>query len=166
MGEGSIKSAVAGEPAGTSSRKTRLFIGWRTFALIVLWPLVSPAQQAVAPKPPGSEEGVYTSAQAQRGERNYIASCSVCHLAQLTGNERVPSLAGDAFLRRWQPFTLQDLFARVKGTMPQSAPGSLSDQSYVDIIAYILQANGYTTGDRTLIADPVTLKAAAFGGLR
>jgi cytochrome c553 len=166
MGEGSVKSTVAGKSAGTSGGKTRLFRGWRIFALIGLWPLASPAQQAVAPKPPGSEEGVYTSVQAKRGERNYLASCSVCHLAELTGNERVPSLAGDAFLRRWQTFTLQDLFARVRGTMPQSAPGSLSDQSYVDIIAYILQANGYGAGDKALNADPVALKAITFGDLR
>jgi S-disulfanyl-L-cysteine oxidoreductase SoxD len=100
---------------------------------------------------------VYTSAQANRGEQAYNTYCSSCHKADLTGTERVPPLAGDSFERIWQASTLRDLFERVASTMPQLAPHSLSDATYVDIVAFLLQANGYQPGGSELAADPTIL---------
>ena len=34
--------------------------------------------------------------------------------------------------------------------MPQGAPASLSKQGYLDIVAYLLQANKFPTGDSEL----------------
>jgi hypothetical protein len=47
-------------------------------------------------------DGAYTAPQAALGEREYQRNCSVCHMSDLTGSERVPSLAGESFLQRWQ----------------------------------------------------------------
>jgi mono/diheme cytochrome c family protein len=116
------------------------------------------------PKEP--EAGVYTSAQAEKGEQTYGAVCSGCHMAELTGYDRAPPLAGDSFVSRWQGSTLNDLFQRIKGTMPQTAPGSLSDKAYVEIVAFLLEANGYQSGAKELQVDPAALKSIPFSSLR
>jgi hypothetical protein len=43
--------------------------------------------------------------------------------------------------------------------MPEDAPGSLEPQQYVDIISYVLRANGFPPGDRELTADQAVLDA-------
>lgn len=41
--------------------------------------------------------------------------------------------------------------------MPENAPGALSDQEYVDVIAYILELNGYEPGMAELEATEESL---------
>jgi hypothetical protein len=53
----------------------------------------------------------------------------------------VPALAGDEFSMRWQTRTAADLFDKTRTTVPTGASGSLSEQTYLDLIAYILQVN-------------------------
>jgi hypothetical protein len=57
---------------------------------------------------------------------------------------------------------LGDLFQRIQQTMPQTAPHSLSDQTYIDIIAYILSANGLPAGGPDLKPDVDSLKTIKF----
>jgi mono/diheme cytochrome c family protein len=101
---------------------------------------------------------VFTVEQATRGERDYGAVCASCHGAELAGGEHAPPLAGDAFLQRWQQKTVGDLFERIRTTMPQQSPNSRSSQAYLDIVAFILQANGFPAGKTDLPADPSELK--------
>jgi Cytochrome C oxidase, cbb3-type, subunit III len=102
---------------------------------------------------------VFSPDQAVRGKRAYLANCSLgCHSPTLTGGERAPTLAGDDFLGRWRGRTLEELFIRIKSTMPQTKPQSLSDDLYIDIVAFLLDANGMPSGITDLRADPVTLK--------
>jgi hypothetical protein len=42
--------------------------------------------------------------------------------------------------------------------MPQSSPNSLTAQAYLDIVTYILQANGAPAGAQELSADSPALK--------
>jgi hypothetical protein len=39
------------------------------------------------------------------------------------------------------------LFDRSVKTMPPSAPGSLPKESYANVVAYILEANGFRSGE-------------------
>jgi mono/diheme cytochrome c family protein len=83
-------------------------------------------------------DGVYTSAQAARGEASYGANCAKCHDgADVDG----PSLAGDPFIDRWREDKLEGLFTFMKTQMPQDGPGKLSGGEYLDILAYLLQVN-------------------------
>jgi len=45
------------------------------------------------------------------------------------------------------------LFEHVSTKMPQNRPGSLSDQEYADVVAYLLQINGRPAGERELPPD-------------
>lgn len=103
-------------------------------------------------------DGVYTAGQAERGRAVYVAQCEACHRADLRGEQMTPSLVGVSFAFRWNEKTLNDYLAGMRATMPQSAPGGLSDAAYVDVLAYILAENGYPTGDAVLVADADVLK--------
>jgi hypothetical protein len=64
-------------------------------------------------------------------------------------------LVGPAFAARWADnnLTADDLHYIVRTLMPQGAPGSLCEAAYVDLVAFLLQANGYPAGDEPLPAD-------------
>lgn len=91
--------------------------------------------------------GVYTEPQALRGGEAYLAACAMCHGPDLVATDpEAPGLAGFSFNLQWLDRTLAERFDRIKTTMPMGAPGSLTDQAYLDIIAFILSFNGYPPG--------------------
>ncbi len=106
-------------------------------------------------RPASVWDGVYTSEQAVRGRAAYDASCSGCHGADLAGRRDNRALAGDRFWQDWGEDSLGVLFSVVRKTMPRGASGSLADDTYLDIVAYVLQKNGYPEGDRELTAASV-----------
>ena len=84
-------------------------------------------------------EGSYTADQATRGEAVYDRHCTSCHLRDLSGSTG-PGLAGPNFINAWGKRTASELFEVTKGTMPQGGEGSLTNDEYISIVAYILQA--------------------------
>ena len=90
--------------------------------------------------------GVYTVAQAQRGEPLYAENCAACHNWDLTGNEIGPALAGDAFSFRWDGRSLAELFDYTRALMPQNSPGGLSGQQTADVLAFMLSTDGAPAG--------------------
>ena len=116
--------------------------------------------EAVAPTQVRSvRDGVYTQAQAKRGKKVYLAHCVECHKEDLRGDQQMtPSLVGIAFAFRWNDKPLYDYFVGLRDTMPQSAPGTLGDQSYADVVAYLLAENRYPVGKDELSADPTELR--------
>lgn len=93
--------------------------------------------------------GVYTPAQAARGDAAYEKNCSTsCHQPRLNGYGGV--LIGSNFMEHWREDNLANYFDRIKGTMPRGAPGSLSDNTYIDIISFILKTNGFPAGSSEL----------------
>ena len=97
-------------------------------------------------------DGVYTEGQAERGEVQYTASCAACHAPDLRGDNTSPSLVGLSFAFLWGERTLGELFGRIQELMPTDRPGSLSAQTYRDILAFIRRANSYPTGEQELEA--------------
>lgn len=95
-------------------------------------------------------DGVYTAAQAERGQAAYNEKCTFCHGATLGGTGEAPGLAGPEFLSNWNGLTAGDLFERIRTTMPFDAPASLSRDSYADIVAFILKSNGLPAGAKDL----------------
>jgi mono/diheme cytochrome c family protein len=107
---------------------------------------------ARAQAPASVLDGVYTHAQAARGEAVYSARCSGCHEGQDADG---PLLMGKAFLDRWREDSLAPLFTFIKTTMPGNAPGSLDDRDAADVMAFMLEANELPPGTRELTADAV-----------
>ena len=88
-------------------------------------------------------DGVFTEAQAKRGEAAYGMNCAKCHEgADVDG----PPLTGDPFIDRWREDRLSTLFTFIRNNMPRDTPGKLPEADYRDILAFLLQANGYPAG--------------------
>lgn len=102
-------------------------------------------------------DGVYSAAQAKRGSATYAERCSACHGDFLDGDgtlRRTVALAGAVFGENWESASLSDLFAKIARTMPQDAPGSLTSDETLDLVAYLLQYNGYPGGTADLRESP------------
>jgi hypothetical protein len=104
----------------------------------------------------GSGGGV-SGDQATRGKTLYAKSCSNCHVDDLSGRDPAPALAGDGFLLRWQNRTVRNLFDKIRTTMPLNASDRLSDEAYLDIVAYLMKANDLPSGGGELKADAPAL---------
>jgi mono/diheme cytochrome c family protein len=108
-------------------------------------------------------DGVYSGAQAERGNVAYRAACSGCHRGDLSGQNGV--LIGTTFMNRWREDTLNSLFTNIKTTMPRNNPGILKEDMYVDIVSYILQQNSFPAGDTELRPDSLkTIQIVGKGG--
>ena len=94
-------------------------------------------------------DGVYTEAQAQRGEPLYGQYCASCHGADLAGGEMAPGLTGGEFTSNWND-------------LPQNAPGSLSRQQDADILAFILHKMNMPAGTTELPTQTEMLKEIKF----
>ena len=95
--------------------------------------------------------------QATRGKALFSQHCSMCHGEDLRGGDVSPNLAGPEFLLRWQSRTVGELFDRTRTTMPQTSPGSLSEQAYLDVTAFLLQANDLPLAKEGLNTAPQSL---------
>ena len=111
-----------------------------------------PPGVVVAAAQPSSADGAFTADQASSGWSVYGVQCAECHGLALEGME-APPLSGLDFLNSWAGQTTDELLAYLRDEMPPGQGGSLSDQSYVDLVAYLLESNGAVPGERTLTAD-------------
>ncbi len=115
-----------------------------------------------APEPTA---GMFTDAQATRGEALYRQSCASCHGASLAGGS-APSLVGPRFEASWSDprVTLDDLFFILRTTMPPRSSGALTQENQVDVFAFILKRNGIPAGPAPLAPDSGQLKLAHLRG--
>ena len=103
------------------------------------------------------KEGVFSDAQARRGEAVYGQQCVSCHSADLSGSG-APPLAGTEFLSNWDKMPLADLAEKIAVSMPSNSPGSLSRDQAADLVAFILKSNKFPSGSADLEADAAKLK--------
>jgi len=107
-------------------------------------------------------DGIYTEEQSTRGQGLYSQECASCHGGELTGGEMAPPLAGGEFLAGWDGLTVGDLFERIRISMPQNAPGSLSGQQNADILAFMFKASKFPAGTTELAKEAGILKQIKF----
>ena len=103
-------------------------------------------------------DGVYTQDQAKQGHDLYSQHCAVCHGGNLEGGEEAPALAGGDFISNWNGLTVGDLFERIRTTMPQNKPQSLSREVCATILAFILSSNKFPPGETELSSQTEQLK--------
>lgn len=108
-----------------------------------------PLEAQAAPR--STMAGVYTTAQANKGKEVFASSCLGCHTTA--------SHMGAAFELKWFGRPLFDLFDYLSQLMPKTAPGTLTEDEYVWVTAYILRLNGMPAGKTELSAEPAWLKA-------
>lgn len=89
-------------------------------------------------------DGVYTAAQADRGQKTFESACTVCH--------DVDRFRSADFINSWKNEPVSSLLETLRGTMPADNPGGLQPQEYADVIAYFLKLNRYPVGSSELPA--------------
>jgi mono/diheme cytochrome c family protein len=136
--------------------KTRHFL--LTIAAVLVAALASrglaqtppPAGQPAAPLTLSTKSGVYTDAQATKGEDTYMNICVSCHPAG--------TYTGSSFKTTWGGRPLADLFEFISTKMPEDDPGSLKPEQYAAVIAYMLKINKLPSGKADLPDDVAALK--------
>ncbi len=108
----------------------------------------SPAETGAAA---GGEPPRFTARQVADGKKAYDSYCAVCHGSTLTNGTFGTPLAGDYFNGKWMGKTV-GAFHEKSRTMPPASPGSLPKASYVNIVAYVLEVNGFKPGAAALPA--------------
>jgi mono/diheme cytochrome c family protein len=94
----------------------------------------------------------FLPSQAARGEKVYEESCGTCHAPV--------EHFGQTFVDNWKDRRVYDFYALVRATMPLDKPGSLTDQQYLDVVAYMLKANHHVPPRAdSLKADTASLRA-------
>ena len=101
--------------------------------------------------------GVYTEAQAYRGEKVADTTCIGCHGPKLDGGDSGPILVGERFLSGWTSQSVGELFSWMQEAMPAEAPGTLSKDETAAVLAYILQLNKIPAGKIELPTDRTAL---------
>lgn len=98
-------------------------------------------------------DGVYSTDQANRGETVYSETCISCHGQDLGGNSNSPGLVGMGFMFLWEGRTLGEFFEKIRSEMPTDRPGQLTQQNYLDVVAYILHKNAFPSAEEELSAN-------------
>jgi hypothetical protein len=75
----------------------------------------------------------------------YAASCQGCHADDLSGGVG-SALRGDQFARNWNGLPLARLFERIR-TMPPGATAPQPDDAAAELLAHLLAANGFRSGE-------------------
>jgi hypothetical protein len=123
-----------------------------------------------------NKQTVFTAAQAEAGRIAYERTCGKCHTTTLKGRTGDPSerppldslsdsyrkfigprgfvapLAGKVFLDRWGGKTAGQLIARFQETIddPYFMFEDMTDETTVNITAYVLEVNGAKPGPQPL----------------
>jgi len=137
--------------------RTRVIIG-----ILGLWGLAATLASGEFPRQgKTAADGVYTSAQADRGMQ-VIADygCRNCHGSHLEGGtDEQPQLVGEEFVNTWTGRKLNELTEKIT-MMPSDAERGYTVKAAAapDVVAYLLRSNGFPAGTSELPADPAALK--------
>jgi len=124
-------------------------------ALIVVWAAALAlsadiAQGSAVQKT--SNDGVYTTAQADGAKAQFEKICAECHPFTVAAKKKVKDvpLGDEPFFENWEGRALSELVTTIVLTMPNDGSAVVSDEEAVDLVAYILQKNGFPAGSTPL----------------
>ncbi len=109
---------------------------------------------AAAADPRTTDDAVYTKMQAKVGEKLYKEHCLACHDKKYFR----------PVLKTWAGQSLGTFFSVMSATMPESNPGGLLEDEYVDVLAYIFSLSKFPAGDRALTHEGGALDEISIGG--
>ncbi len=113
---------------------------------VVVWSVCALASQKT------TNDGIYSEAQADAAKAPYVKLCSECHaftVAALKQPKDLP-LGDEPFLKKWEGRTLDELLTLIVTTMPNDGSAVVSDEEALNLLAYVLQQNGFAPGKAPL----------------
>ena len=112
---------------------------------------IDPTARVILSGATGLPAASFLPSQAARGREIYSRTCENCHAEG--------QLVGQGFVQSWNGRRVYDLYALVRSTMPLDNPGAMKDGEYVDVVAYLLQANKHAGGGAdSLKSDTTTMR--------
>ncbi len=102
-----------------------------------------------------SNDGIYTKAQADAAKAQFDKVCANCHAFTVAAIKRPEdlSLGDEPFLRKWEGRALAELITVIVMTMPNDGSAVVSDDEAVNLLAYVLQQNGFPAGPAPLTKE-------------
>jgi mono/diheme cytochrome c family protein len=112
----------------------------------------SAASAHVAPVQKTTNDGVYTKAQADGAKKQYDTICASCHAFTVAAKKKPKDLplGDEPFFEAWSGRTLSEMITLIALTMPNDGSATVTDAEAADLVAYILQQNGYPAGSSPL----------------
>ena len=105
-----------------------------------------------------TNSGIYTKAQADRARAQYQKICADCHAFTVAAKKRPRDLplGDEPFFETWTGRTVADLINVIHLTMPNDGSAVVSEKEAADLVAYMLQQNGFPAGSKPLTKDTAT----------
>lgn len=126
------------------------------FVLLAAFAVAGTSVFARAGQTTSQKPKIYAKDQAARGATQYAKLCASCHDAGKTppaGKDKGPELVGLTFADSWQDRTVGELLFTIQTTMPNDGSATLTESESADLVAHILQINGYPDGPAPLKYD-------------
>ena len=82
-----------------------------------------------------TNDKIFSKKQAKTGQNLYEQNCLICHDKKYFR----------PVFKSWEGQSLGTLFLVMSSSMPQGNPGSLPDKEYIDILAYMMSQNRYSS---------------------
>ena len=105
-----------------------------------------------------TNDGVYTKAQADGAKEQFDKICADCHPFTVAAKKKPKDkpLGEDPFFENWAGRPLSELVTLIHLQMPDDGSADVSEEEAIDLVAYILQQNGFTPGTATLSKDSLS----------
>ena len=107
------------------------------------------AEPARAQDPVRVDSAAAAAKQVELGEQWFRAACFECHASG--------GLSNADFRLKWSGRSVFELVEAIRSTMPESAPGSLTQGTYIAVVAYLIKTNGMPVGTNALPSDSAGL---------
>lgn len=97
-------------------------------------------------------DGVYTKAQADGAKKQFDKICADCHPFTVAAKKKPKDLplGDEPFFESWTGRPVSEMITLIALTMPNDGSATLTDAEATDLVAYILQQNGYPAGSKPL----------------
>lgn len=121
----------------------------------VLWAVALPR---AASDQKTTNDGIYSKAQADAARPQFDKLCAECHAFTVAAKKQAKDLplGDEPFLKKWEGRGLEELATIIVTTMPNDGSAIVSDEETLNLLAYILQRNGYPAGAAPLTRESVT----------
>lgn len=99
-----------------------------------------------------TNDGIYTKAQADAAKPQFDKLCAECHAFTVAAKkqEKDLPLGDEPFLKKWEGRTLDELLTLIVTTMPNDGSAVVNDDEALNLLAYVLQQNGFAPGKAPL----------------
>ena len=124
---------------------------------ITLLPTTLIGQSQATLVPDTTAAPIFSTVQAERGEKVFEKSCAQCHQPK--------QFTGPGFIDAWEGQPVEALFVLVRTTMPYDNPARLRRKAYADVLAYIFSLNGMPAGETDLPSSQRKLKKILIEGV-